>query len=83
MRIEWAKIKAVLLFFGLLVKGLAFAEPLPFEFGPAIKAGASILWVAIDGAFFWLLKPPSEREEIQISSIGTLRTSSFNPNEDA
>jgi hypothetical protein len=61
--IQWAWPKAVLLFLGLICKGLATSEPLPFWWGTATKAIAGILWPAIDGAFFWLLTPPKQSSE--------------------
>lgn len=61
MKVEWAWLKAVLLFFGLILKGLAVSEPLPFDWGTAVKAVSSILWAAFDGAFLYLLKPPTEQ----------------------
>lgn len=63
MRIEWGWIKAMLLFLGLLCKGLAISDPLPFSWGIAGKAVAGIIWPAFDGAFFWLLKPPTQRND--------------------
>jgi hypothetical protein len=60
MRVQWAWIKALLLFLGLLCKGLAISDPLPFAWGVAAKAVAAIVWIAFDGAFMWLLTPPTE-----------------------
>lgn len=59
--VQWAWVKAVLLFCGLLCKGLAISEPLPFGWGAAAQAVAGIIWPAFDGAFFWLLVPPTEK----------------------
>lgn len=59
-KIQWAWPKATLLFLGLICKGLASGEPLPFWWGVPAKAIAGILWPAIDGAFFWLLTPPKQ-----------------------
>lgn len=70
-RIQWAWQKAVLLFLGLLCKGLALAEPLPFSWGIAAKAIAGIVWMAFDGAFMWLLTPPAEPvKELQKEDTG-------------
>lgn len=60
---EWGNAKAALLFCGLIAKGLAMTEPLPFNGGIQIKAVAQILWVAFDGAFMWLLQPPKQEEK--------------------
>jgi len=49
--------EVVLLFAGFLCKGLAFNPPLPFAWGVAAKAAGSILWVAFDGTFAYLMVP--------------------------
>lgn len=59
--IQWGRVKAVLLFLGLCAKGLAASDPLPFWFGVGAKAVAAIIWPAFDGAFMWLLTPPTPR----------------------
>lgn len=58
--IEWAWLKACLLFIGLIGKSLAFGEPLPFWWGHAAQAVAGIVWPAFDGAFLWLLRGPTD-----------------------
>jgi hypothetical protein len=63
MKVEWAGWKAGLLFVGLILKGLALQEPLPFEWGVQAKAVAGITWPAFDGSFLWLLKPPTQKEK--------------------
>jgi len=65
-KVEWAMPKAFLLFGGLIFKGLAFSEqPLPFSWGPGLKAISMIVWPAFDGSLFWLLKPPvQEKSEV-------------------
>lgn len=63
MSVEWPLQKAGLLFVGLLLKGVATAEPLPFAWGATAKAVAGIVWPAFDGAFLWLLRPPTQQAE--------------------
>ena len=50
--------EALLLFLGFLCKGLAFSPPLPFPWGPGAKALGSVLWVAFDGTFAYIMTPP-------------------------
>lgn len=62
-RVEWPLQKASLLFLGLCAKGIAFApEPLPFYWGDQARAVCGILWLAFDGSFVYLLKPPSQKD---------------------
>lgn len=61
-QIQWAWAKAALLFIGLIFKGLAMStEPLPFWWGVEAQCVAVIVWPAFDGAFLWLLQPPTEK----------------------
>jgi hypothetical protein len=59
--IDWGRAKAALLFFGLICKGMALGEALPFSWGPAAKAVAAVIWPAFDGLFAWLLTPPKPK----------------------
>jgi hypothetical protein len=61
MKIDWGWPKAVLLFFGLIAKGLSVNEPLPIPAGELIKTVSNVLWIAFDGAFLWLLQPPKQK----------------------
>jgi hypothetical protein len=63
LRVDWAWPKAVLLFVGLLLKGLAMGDPLAIEYGPLIKQISSVVWMAFDGAFLWLLAPPKSNRQ--------------------
>lgn len=63
MKVYWGKWKAVLLFLGLIAKGVALGDPLPFYWGKAAKAVSAVIWGAFDGAFLWLLTPPKPRQE--------------------
>lgn len=64
MTVQWGPAKAVLLFLGLICKGLAIAEPLPVPCGDLVKGVAGVVWVAFDGAFMWLLQPPVPRNDL-------------------
>lgn len=68
MRVEWGLAKAVLLFCGLLAKGLALGPALPFVWGETAKTVSKIVWPAFDGAFMWLLQPPTKRKGDRDSS---------------
>jgi hypothetical protein len=62
MNVEWGDQKRWLLFWGLVAKGIAFSDELPFQPGGMIlKWVANIVWMAFDGAFLYLLKPPAEQ----------------------
>lgn len=63
MKVEWGWVKAILVFGGLVCKGLALQEPLSFEWGVMVHEVAGVIWPAFDGAFMWLLRPPSQEGE--------------------
>jgi hypothetical protein len=58
-----AMLKAILLFLGLITKGLAISDPLPFSWGIPAKAVSGIIWPAFDGSLLWLLTPPTLKKE--------------------
>ena len=63
--IQWAWQKAALLFLGLIAKGIADRDPLPFGWGVGLKAICGVLWFAFEGAFLWLLTPPSQQPKAE------------------
>lgn len=63
MKVEWGGLKMTLLFLGLVLKGLAVSPPLDVPEGALVRDVAGIVWPAVDGSFFYLLKPPSKEKK--------------------
>jgi len=68
---HWQWLQALLMFLGLLCKGLAISDPLPIPGGAAVKGFAAVIWVAFDGSFFWLLKSPKEVQSNETETTGS------------